>query len=382
MMSNKVTLREAQWDERDLPGIWKLCRELFENYRTCTVDEFRAVVRHRWMDNPWRRPDHLMGWVLESATDGLVGFVGLIPVGMKVGPREVIGACGTAFVVTPAARAYSLSLYKKFTEWGDRQLLLDVTSGVVGNKLHSTLKMGIKKIPVEGLQERFLWMIRPEEAVRWKLEAPRYRPWGAWLAHAPASWGVAVAARMRFFPHRRLRFPDGGLPVAPVKVVTDEFTKLWEDHKAAYGVTAIRTREYLQWRHLDAPRFMGATTLLACRADGRLLGYAAVMERLQSVWAAPGRYLLTDLFYDRTRPDVLASLMNGAFDFAKAAGGSVLEVGIMSAELRQALRTQGPYIPPLAESWPYWYKAPAAELGALCEQESWWPSGSDGDANL
>jgi hypothetical protein len=133
---------------------------------------------------------------------------------------------------------------------------------------------------------------------------------------------------------------------------------------------------------MDPPKFMGATTVLACRDNGRLLGYVAVMKRLQAVWAAPGRYVVTDLFYDKARPDVLASLMNGAFDFAKSEGGSVLEVSVMSPDLRSQLRSQHPYIPPRAESWPYWYKAPTQELAELCESESWWPSGADGDANL
>ncbi|TKB76728.1 MAG: hypothetical protein E8D45_05880 [Nitrospira sp.] len=382
MTSEKVSLREAQWDERDLSGIWELCRRLFENYRTCTLNDFREIVRHRWLDNPWRRPGHVMGWVLDSPKDGIVGFVGLIPVGMKVGPHEVVGACGTAFVVTPAYRAYSISLYRKFVAWGDHQLLLDVTSGPVGNKLHATLKLGIKKIPVAGLQERFLWMIRPEMVLLWRLGSTRWKSWVRWIERGPVAWIVALLSRARFFRHRRVRFAGAGLPVERVKEFTDEFTQFWEDHKQAYGVAAIRTRAYLQWRYMDPPRFMGAATVLACRGNGRLLGYVAVMKRLQTVWAAPGRYVVTDLFYDKTRPDVLAGLMNGAFDFAKSEGGSVLEVSIMSPDLRERLRSQRPYIPPLVESWPYWYKAPTQELAGLCEAESWWPSGADGDANL
>lgn len=382
MSSNKITLREAQWDERDLSGIWGLCRQLFENYRSCSFDEFRLIARHRWLNNPWRRPDQVIGWVLDSPKDGIVGFVGLIPVGMKVGSQEVIGVCGTGFVVTPAYRAYSISLYKIFTGWGDRRLLLDVTSGQVGNKLHTTLKMGVKKIPVEGLQERFLWMLRPEEVFRWQLASTKWKVLLPWIGRGPLAWAVTVAARARCFRHRRLRFPGGTLPVMPVTEFTDEFTQFWEEQKHAYGVTAIRSRAYLQWRFIDPPLFMGKTTVLACRENGRLLGYVAVMKRLQTVWAAPGRYVVTDVFYDKARPDVLASLMNGAFELTRSEGGSVLEVAIMSAELRAALRSQCPYIPPPAESWLYWYKAPTQEMANLCESESWWPSGADGDANL
>ena len=382
MTSNKVSLREAQWDERDLSGIWGLCRSLFENYRSCTLNEFREIVRHRWLDNPWRTPDHVMGWVLESPKDGIVGFVGLIPVGMKVGPHEVVGACGTAFVVAPAYRAYSISLYRKFTAWGERQLLLDVTSGLVGNKLHSTLKMGIRKIPVAGFQERFLWLIRPEVALRWRLKSTKWNPWVKWIERGPAAWIVTVLSRIRFFRNRRVRHAGATLLVEPVKEFTDEFTQLWQDHKKDYGVTSVRNRAYLQWRHVDPPRFMGATTVFACRENGLLKGYVAVMKRLQTVWAAPGRYVVTDVFYDKGRPEVLASLMNRAFEFAKTEGGSVLEVSGMGAELRELLRPQRPYVPPLPDSWSYWYKAPTRELAELCESEIWWPSSADGDANL
>ena len=44
MTSEKVSLREAQWDERDLSGIWELCRRLFENYRTLSEDYYAKAT--------------------------------------------------------------------------------------------------------------------------------------------------------------------------------------------------------------------------------------------------------------------------------------------------------------------------------------------------
>lgn len=376
---SKVTLREARFDENDLRGIWDLQRGLFVRNQSCSLTDFVRVCRHKWLDNPARTPDHVMGWVLESAKDGIVGFVGLVPIRMKIGSREIVGASGTLLAVLPAYRVYSLSLYKRFLGWGDRQFLVDTSSNKVGNKLNT---LGMTKIPVANFDHYFLWPIQPEVAIKWRLDNSAWRNWSSLAARAPFSWLLKAASRMRFAGHRRLRFPSARLPVEPVKEFTDEFTQFWEDHKNEYGITTVRDRTYLQWRHLEAPSISGTTHVFACRDNGRLRGYLAVMElNPQEGLCSPGRFRVIDVFYDRSRPDAVHSLMNHTFEFAKARGCSVFEVASVSRELADVLQAQRPYARQ-AESWTYWYKVPTQELAEACRQEVWWPSGSDGDANF
>jgi hypothetical protein len=171
------------------------------------------------------------------------------------------------------------------------------------------------------------------------------------------------------------------LPVEPIEKVTDEFSELWDDCKQQYGVTTVRDRAFMEWRHVQAPRVWRASHLLACREGGKLRGFASLAEPLRDDGFTPDRWQLTDLFYDRTRPDVLASLMNRAFEYAVAKGCAVFEVSQVATSFQHELMGDAPVVRQ-AETWNYWYKAPSAELARLCQQESWWPSGVDGDSNL
>lgn len=376
---SEVTLREARFDEEDLSGMWALMRRLFGvPYCSCSLTDFVRMYRHKWLDNPARTPDHRLGWVLESPTDGIVGFVGLIPVRMKIGDGEIIGASGTSYGVLPAYRASSLSLYMREMDWGERHLLVDTTSSQVGNYLYTRLKRGMTKIPVKEFDRQFLWLIQPEVPIKWMLDKSAWRIWSALAARAPLAWLLKAVARIRFVRHRWLRFPDATLPVEPVKAFTEEYTQFWDAHKHEYGVTTVRDRTFLQWRHLDAPAIIGATHVFACRDNGRLRGYLALMERHRQEGYCPGHFRVIDVFYDRSRPDVVFSLLNHTFEFAKERGCSVFEVSRVSEELAALLRSQRPYVRQ-ADSWAYWYKAPTTELAEVCQRATWWPSGVDGE---
>jgi hypothetical protein len=135
-----------------------------------------------------------------------------------------------------------------------------------------------------------------------------------------------------------------------------------------------------------------------------LLGYVSLREPATT---APGHFIVTDLFYDHGRPDVLHNLMNAAFQFAVERSASVLEVFGFHPAVNRELQTQGPYVLRRAQlerlgrgisvksvlaalnprardqvSSTYWYRAPDQELDRICASGAWWPSAIDGDLNL
>ena len=381
MSVQRVAVREAQWTAEDLRGIWNLCRRLFESYRSVSHDDFVALYRHRWLDNPARNDRHSLGWVLDTPKDGIAGFVGMLPVRMKVEDREIDGVCGTTFVVLPQYRLHSLGLYKRYSDWGNQQLLLDVTSGEIGNKLHRHLKQGIVPIPVEHMDRQLLWPIRPEVPVRWMLDKSRWQKWSPVFDRPAAAWLIRVCAKGWFGSHQRIRFPNANLSVEPVREFTDDFTKLWEDHKHQYGITTVRDRRYLQWRHRDLPPVMSTTHVFACREGGALRGYLCLMERNRGLNYYPGHFRVTDVFFDRHRPEVLESLMNHAYEYARSSDGCLFEVSGFAPAVAVPLLSQRPYIK-FRDAWPYWHKTPSSNLADICSHAEWWPSGSDGDANF
>jgi hypothetical protein len=378
---SKVTLREARFDEPDLKGIWEIQRRLLARPQSWSLADFVRMCRHRWLNNPARASEHVFGWVLDSPAEGIVGFVGLVPVRMKIGTTDIVGACGSGFSVLPAHRAYSLGLYKQIMDWGSRHFLVMTTANQIASRLNQ--RMGMSKIPIMNFDRYLSWPIRPEVHIQWKLDNSAWRNWSSLVgARAPFAWLLKAAARARYAGHRRIRFPGALLPVEPVKAFTEEFTQFWGEHKRAYGITTVRDRAFLQWRHLEMPPSSGTPHVFACRDNGRVRGYLAMMElNPQEGVCPPGRFRVTDVFYDRSRPDVVHSLLNHAFESAKARGCSMFEVLSVSRELADSLQAQRPYVTQ-AESWSYWYKTSREDVAELCRTEPWWPSGVDGDNYL
>lgn len=378
----KVVLRVAQFNRGDLDGIWSLCRNSFAMYRQCPFQSFYELWHHKWALNPARTSDHVFGWVLEDCKDGIVGYIGIVPVCMKIGGNEVVGGTPHTWAVSRAYAAYGLSLYKQAVAWGDQRLLVFTTASEIPARLNTHLRFGLNKIPVKEFDSQLLWLIRPEVPVKWMLAKSTWRNWSALATRAPLAWVLKAVARVRFARHRRLRFPNATLPVESVKAFTDEFTQFWDEHKHQYGVTTVRDRAFLQWRHGEVPSFLNtAHHVFACRDNGRLRGYLVVLEQHQVDGSCPGHFRVADVFYDRSRPDVVSSLINYAFEFAKTRGCSLFEVSQVSQQVAEMLRSQRPYVRQ-SKAWAYWYKAPTKELADTCQREVWWPSGVDGDSSL
>ncbi len=202
----------------------------------------------------------------------------------------------------------------------------------------------------------------------------------------------------------RIRFACRPLQIDVVERFGAEFDELWERLKPQHDVVTERTAAVLNWRHIDPPSLLGRSYALSCREGGQLLGYVALREPATT---APGHFILTDLFYDVTRSEIMHNLMNAAFDFVAGRSASVLEVFGLHPSINEALRTQNPYVlrrlqlerlgrgvslrnilTTLARrsgdvsSATYWYRAPSPELQQICAAGAWWPSGIDGDLNL
>lgn len=375
-------LRLAQYNDKDLEGIWTLCKRSFPAYGQCCLRDFHDLWRHRWLDNPARRADHVFGWILENRQDGIVGYIGILPIRMKVGSREVVGGAPHTWAVSREYAAFGFNLYKQAMAWGEQHLLVATTAAKVTSIFNDKLKFGLNKLPVVDFDRRFLWAIRPGVPVMWMLENASGSAWSSKVVRsALGRWLIGLGASVRFMGHQRLRCPGAMLPVEPVKSFTDEYTQFWEHHNSQYGITTVRDRRFLQWRHIERPAVGGSTRVFACRDKGRLKGYVAMQERQRHAGYFPGHFRVTDIFFDRERPEVFYSLMNHAFEFAKSSGCSLFEVSHVNEEVSEMLKPLRPHVM-RTESWPYWYKVPAGDLDEICQGERWWPSGIDGDANL
>ncbi len=410
-----VLLRQA--GIRDIEGIWRVCARAFAPYANASLEDFRALCDHRWLNNPARNDNDPFGWVLQADDGHIAGFHGLAPTRLWIGGREVDAIAPTTWAAEPGHARAGLALLSTYLDWGKDRFLLNTTANSITSAMHAGSNRGMTKIPLDDFDRRLLWVLDVKPLVRWRLGETE----GAWLLRKAAAsrLGVSLASLLAPFAlgavggagaalrtslrRSRIHFACKKIPVERIERFGPEFDDLWNRLKNNYDVTTERTAEILNWRHIGTPRLLGRTYALAARENGKLLGYVGLREPSTT---APGHFIVTDLFYDPARPDAMHNLMNAAFEFAAGRGATVFEVFGFHPSLNRELLTQHPYVLNRAKlerlgrerslkniagalfgrrdtsSSTYWYRAPSAELREICASGSWWPSGIDGDLNL
>jgi amino acid adenylation domain-containing protein len=405
-------------DIDDIEGIWKVCSLAFAPYADSSLEEFRELCLHRWLNNPCRTDDDPFGWVSETESGHIVGFHGLVPARLWIDGRSYSAVAPTTWAVEPGHGGAGLTLLSAYMNWGKDRFLLNTTANAITSSMHQSSDFGMRQIPIDDFDERLLWILNYRTLLEWKArqsDAPAILRRvtrssilrTAVCGLAPFVLGIAggtSAALHSAFGRSRIEFECQRLQVEPIHQFGSEFDELWDRLKHGYAVTVERRAAFLNWRHINPPRLLGRSHALSCRENGQILGYVALREPATT---APGHFIVTDLFYDRSRPEVLYNLMNGAFDFAIARSASVVEVFGFHPEINRALHTQHPYVLRRTQierlgrgvslatmtaalgprsrsvaSSTYWYRAPTAELARICATRPWWPSGIDGDLNL
>jgi hypothetical protein len=410
----------------DLPAIWRFCARHYDVYQGCSFEEFRDIWEHRWLHNPAASPGQPLGWVLEAPEAEVVGFGGLVPIRLKVGPRSETAMCGANWYIRPEYRRHSLAAFRHYAALGGSHLLLSTGLSAAAALVHARSGAGMRRMPVDGIDRSLWWIIDAERFLTWKV-AQLGAASGLWrvIAAAPglralsAAWPIALGIytdpKRRILPwlaRAKLAFDCPPLPVERVASFTEEFDAYWAEHRHRFDVTVERTSKFLNWRHFLLPKAAGESFVLACREHGRLAGYVA-LQTPGYHGRLPGCFVVTDLFYPPEREDVLRNLMNAAFRFAVAGGGTVLKLSGFHPTVYDALASQRPHViapdtlrtlargrlgqgllagiglghksrpsAKRAADGSYWYKAPDAELARICGEGTWWPSGIDGTSNF
>lgn len=373
-MNKNVNLREAQ--SEDIPGIWSVCSGLIDAFNYFTYEDFYEVCLYRWERNPFRS-DEVFGWVLEDG-DKIVGFLGLIPMKFKIGSRVVPAVAATTWAVDPRYRAHSLLLYKAFLSLGKKSLLLSTTPSPESSKIIERFKM--QKIPLPYFDKRFIWFVKAWYPASWWIKKFKHKSVFVRLfLNGLTLFPIAGLLRLLSMKHRKVEFKCEPLPVERVHVFTDEYDDFWHAQKQGYGITAVRTKEFLNWRHIEMPKILGENYVFACRVDGKLRGYIALYRRVNPQKIAY-HFKVTDIFYDVKETGVLWNLLNYTYEFVRKNKGNIYEMDGFSRVVMNEAMKQNPFVK-TASTWSYWYKAPGG-IGDICSVEDWWPSGIDGDRNM
>lgn len=114
---NDVTCRLATLV--DVPEIWQVCRRSFPAYADTSVQDFRDLCKHRWLNNPFRTEHDPLGWVLEAADGRIVGFHGLVPTRLWLGDRSFPAVSPSTWTTEPGYGKFALRLLSEYMHWGE-----------------------------------------------------------------------------------------------------------------------------------------------------------------------------------------------------------------------------------------------------------------------
>lgn len=333
-----------------------------------------------WQQNPaLASGGFARGWVLEEG--GLIGgYVCNIGRLYRYAGRSLRAASAGSLIVLPRFRGLSLQLLLQYARQNGVDLLLNTTAAPNVSQICRFLKFD--RIAQPNYDVSYYWILRAlpfAAAILRKINAPKFLSIGGALA--PAVW-LYAHGRHRHRHHLRQAAVEG-VSVSAIHPtdIDDAFDGLWERITSSCGrLLAYRTAAFLRW-HFAAPPERQWPFLVVARAQGRLIGYVAVV-RQDGHRLGLARARFGDVFVEGEDPQITKTLLAAAIDEAGKRGAAMIEL----VGFPETVRTVALSLKPLAlrsEAWPFVYRARDRELHtALARQESWYASLFDGDGSL
>jgi hypothetical protein len=363
-----VGLREVR--DADLPSIAAL------QARNGLVQDTAAGWRRLWRDNPVLadRGRFARGWVLE-APEGIVGFVGSIPLRGFFRGGALRLAAGHALVVQSGYRLHTGRLVSAFLQQEGVDICLTDSANEANSKILRLQKA--RPLPQPDYGITLFWILNRRRFLR--SLARRLGLEGA-LASAGSllgAWAMGIEAALRSRgpakPGRKNRVDA----VAP-SAIDEDFESLWRRKLAdTNSMIMDRSASALRW-HFDVPG--GQPVVLRCNRDGRLAGYVILLSHIDKSGLKRG--FIADMLVDGDDPVVARQLLASGFDQAREGGCDVLELMGFPEAIRAICLEWKPHARRLPAP-PYLFKAgdPALQ-SALSAASAWYATPYDGDWTL
>jgi hypothetical protein len=318
-----------------------------------------AEWRSQWEGYPFAAEfsDVPIGWVLETESGSVVGYLGNIHMLYHLDGRGVKGAIATAWAVDSDYRGASLQLLLAFLKQKGVDLVLDGSANQAASRVLTGLK--VPRIPIPGYDLPCFWAARPRgfaKAVLTKKSVP-----GAEVLAGPA--GMLLTARDAIRRSGRGRTSS---PVRRIQEFDDRFDSFWQRLRAGPPrLRAVRTRAALEWRFGG-----GEATVVAAGRDGTLTGYAVLMRR-NSPELGMDLYDVADLQADHDDPATVKDLLLESIQIAREEGVDAVKIMTGTPAKRAPIEELRPYTYRLP-FWQLYYKASSPELSAaLSTADSW-----------
>ena len=333
-----------------------------------------------WLGNPAfkrRRAESPIGWILETAENDIVGFIGNIPLIYRLGGQVVHAATATSWVVDREYRGYSTLILERFIKQKGIDLLVFTTVSPDAEPLLNSLRFS--QVPVGTWNTSAFWIVSNVNVSRSILRAKSV-PFVRALCYPVA--GVLSCHEI----FRRLRItkpvtaPSYGVEQA--SEFDARFDQFWEElkHQNEDVLLAVRTRETLAWHFQDALSRQNAWVLAASNGQ-RIIAYAA-FDRQDNRALGLRRIRLVDFQALKGSENALPLLLSSALSKCRQRRIDMMEIVGDWLNRPNLPEIIAPYQRKLS-SWIWYYKAKDTHLSeTLREPRAWAPSLFDGDASL
>jgi hypothetical protein len=331
-----------------------------------------------WQDNPvyqeWEA-QWPIGWVLETESGGIVGWVGNIPSAYQFRKRRLYAATPWSWVVDGSHRGYGMLTLNRLLR--QKHVDLFVCSSVSSASEPFTTRLRLSKVPVGAWNKSAFWITNYPGFARIALRMKSVPLAGAIAYPVSAAlicWGWSS---------------DGWIldrsSISGIEVCSEfdsRFDDFWDElqRQNENVLLAVRTRETLAWHFRSALMQQGLWILVTHRSS-RLTSYAA-FDRQDNPGLGLQRIRLVDFQAHRGSEGALSSALSWMLHKCREEGIHMLEVSGCWLNRPGLPQIVAPYHRTMP-SWSYYYKAPDAKLSArLREPVVWAPSCFDGDASL
>ncbi len=367
-----ATLREAQLSDfravANLKRCWGLKPDSLENWERL------------WRDNPALGPlSRPMGWVLE-AEGRLVGYLGNISQLYRYGDHTLTSVASHGLVVEPAFRGATLSLVAAFYRQESVDLYLTTTAIETVGKIARLFKAD--PLPQADYGTVLFWVLQPQFFTKAVMKKLQLGPVVSRVGAVFVSFAIGADVILR---RRRPKGRSTALTVTEsvVNDIGDDFQHLWDQKvgEKPHRLLADRSPATLRW-HFQIPGDPGNTSVLCCRRNGELVGYAVVRNEAPDAATGLRKSILADMLAKQDDPDVMRALWRAAYDQSRRAGSHVLEVLGFPEKVRKVCLQSHPYERRYPAS-PFYYKASDHKIHQLFSDGLlWYASPFDGDTTL
>lgn len=366
----------------------------FPKVRKASLDDYEQIaalqMRNRlasrssedwrtlWQGNPvyeQRREQWPIGWVLQTESGGIVGWVGNIPSAYQFKNRRLYAATPWSWVVDAEYRGYGMLILNRLLRQKDVDLI--VSTNVSSASEPFTRRLRLSRVPIGDWDKSAFWITNYRGFAQIVLRTktvPLAKAMAYPLSTALACWDRCndgwIRARSSLSNIERCWEFDS------------RFDDFWEElqRQNENVLLAERTRETLAW-HFRNPLLQKKVWILAAHKGPRLGAYA-IFDRQDTVAIGLRRVRLVDFQSLKGSEGALLSAMSWMLHQCRAEGIHMLEV--LGCWLNR------PGLPRIVApchrtmpSWSYYYKTTDPKLsGVLRDAKVWAPSSFDGDASL